>query len=149
MGDEIFVAAKQKRERRVQLVALQCTHASAPVHSSTHLIRCVTDADVEEGQRHFTKVAQDNVQLLPLASPDDPLVQLGRHPRVHFHHGTLLALLQDPHRQVSRSWTDLEHDVRRFQAGFVDDVLGYKRVLEDMLAEAVGVEDGVTGVACG
>lgn len=110
------------------------------------LVRRVADADVEVGEGHLAEVAEDDLELAALARAVHTLVQLGAHARVHLDDGALLALLEDADSEVTGTRTDFEDDVGGLEVGLVDDVLRYEGVLENVLAEAVCVEDGVSGI---
>lgn len=71
------------------------------------------------------------------------LGELGGHARIHFDDRDLFRLLQNAHRQITRTRTDFQHRVGGFEGGLVDDALGHERVLEDMLAEFFRVKDGI------
>lgn len=75
----------------------------------------------------------------------DTLAQLGGHARIHLDDGGLLGLFQDADRKVTGTGTNLEHHVCWLEVGLVDDALRDKRVLENVLAELVRVEDGILG----
>ena len=73
------------------------------------------------------------------------LAQFGSHAWIHFHYGGLFGLFEDANGQITCTWTDFENHVRWFEVGLVDNTLRHERILEDMLAELVRVEDGVLG----
>lgn len=71
------------------------------------------------------------------------LGELGSHARIHFDDRDLFRFFQNAYRQITRTRTDFQHRVGRFEGGLVDDALGHERVLEDMLAEFFRVKDGI------
>lgn len=73
------------------------------------------------------------------------LAQFGSHAWVHLYDSGLLCLFQNTDRQVTGTGTDFENHIGRLEVGLVDDTLCNERVLENMLTELVGVEDGVLG----
>ena len=96
------------------------------------LVGGVADADVEGREGGLDDVAEQDLELPLLGLPLHALGDLGGHARVHLHGDDLLRLFQDPHRQVARPRTHLQHRVRRLQPRFVDDLLRDSRVLEDI-----------------
>ena len=55
------------------------------------------------------------------ALPQNTFLHLGSHTRVHLHSHDLAACWKDTDSQISRTWTDLEHDISGFEVGLVDD----------------------------
>ncbi len=51
--------------------------------------------------------------------PEDTLLHLSSHPRIHLNSHDLSALLQDPDGKVTRSRTDFKDDIGGFQIRLV------------------------------
>lgn len=115
------------------------------VEGGAHLVGSVTDADVEIWDIHFDEISNENIKLLlfrpviherllafvpaftrgkrqhPLSL--DSFRELCRHPRIKLHCGAVFALLENSHREISCSWSNFQHDIRRFKIRLVHDSL--------------------------
>jgi hypothetical protein len=111
-----------------------------------NLVRSVSYTNVKEGHLSFDSVSLNQAELVGLPQFINTLSYFCYHTRIDLHRNDLLATLQQLDSQITRSWSNFENNICRFNSALFNDLLNNFGVLQNVLAKAL-IESKVIAVS--